>query len=108
MDVRWQAFPHEIIEWPMVLLDRATGETVSLCGDSTKLVFFGSKQPLTLCTRTLTRQVAEFQAHVKPVFNPRLSAFCTQLTGITQEMVDLAEPWPQVLETSLNWLEAHE
>ena len=29
-------------------------------------------------------KVDEFHSYVKPVLNPKLSEFCTQLTGITQ------------------------
>ena len=36
--------------------------------------------------------VDRFQSYVRPVINPRLTAFCTGLTGITQERVDAA-PW---------------
>jgi len=49
----------EIIEFPSVMLDTKTGETVSV-----------------------------FHEYVKPVINPKLSRFCTELTGITQKVVD--------------------
>lgn len=32
--------------------------------------------------------MGEFQTYVKPVTNPQLTAFCTELTGITQDDVD--------------------
>jgi len=32
--------------------------------------------------------VAEFQTYVKPVIEPKLTDFCTELTGITQDQVD--------------------
>ena len=31
---------------------------------------------------------AVFQTYVKPVLDPQLTPFCTELTGITQEQVD--------------------
>ena len=34
-----------------------------------------------------------FQAFVKPVLHPRLSAFCEELTGISQRDVDRADPF---------------
>jgi inhibitor of KinA sporulation pathway (predicted exonuclease) len=37
---------------------------------------------------------ASFQAFVRPARHPRLSAFCTELTGITQADVDAAAPFP--------------
>lgn len=45
----------EVIELPIVVVEVATGRTV-----------------------------AEFREHVRPLVNPGLSAFCTQLTGIQQ------------------------
>jgi inhibitor of KinA sporulation pathway (predicted exonuclease) len=35
-----------------------------------------------------------FQILVRPVLNPRLTAFCQQLTGIRQEDVDRADTFP--------------
>lgn len=51
--------PQEIIEFPIVLLN----------------------------TRTLQIE-REFHHYIKPTAHPRLSAFCTELTGITQDTVD--------------------
>ncbi|KAJ3122890.1 3'-5' exoribonuclease 1 [Physocladia obscura] len=61
---------HEIIEFPVVVI-----------GSKTMSV------------------VAEFRSFVKPVLNPTLSPFCTQLTGITQEQVDTAPQFPAVLKS---------
>jgi len=47
--------PQEIIEFPSVLLDGRTLQSIS-----------------------------EFQYFVKPTVNPQLTPFCTELTGITQ------------------------
>eukprot|EP00050_Salpingoeca_kvevrii_P019311 m.84606 g.84606 ORF g.84606 m.84606 type:complete len:322 (-) comp8354_c0_seq1:32-997(-) len=68
-------FPHEIIEFPIVVIDVATNT-----------------------------QIEEIRHYVRPVFNPVLSGFCTELTGITQETVDAAEPFPVVLERVEEWL----
>jgi inhibitor of KinA sporulation pathway (predicted exonuclease) len=65
----------EIIEWPCVLLDATT------------------LQPL-----------AEFQRYVRPTGRPALSTFCTELTGITQEQVDAAEPIEVVRRQFCAWL----
>ena len=50
--------PNEVIEWPIVLIDTQTGETVD-----------------------------EFHTYITPQVNPQLTEFCTELTGITQSMV---------------------
>ncbi|XP_008313668.1 3'-5' exoribonuclease 1 [Cynoglossus semilaevis] len=72
-------FLHEIIEFPMVLINTHTLEIVD-----------------------------SFQEHVKPELNPKLSDFCVKLTGITQEKVDEAEPFPEVFKRAAAWLRERE
>nr|CCC95159.1 putative phosphotransferase [Trypanosoma congolense IL3000] len=66
----------EVIEFPMILLDALTGRTI-----------------------------AEFQQYVRPVVNPRLSDFCTELVGIRQETVDKADTFPSVFSSAMNFLQ---
>eukprot|EP00794_Sanderia_malayensis_P005617 gene5618-6308_t len=47
---------------------------------------------------------AEFHSYCRPVKNQKLTAFCTELTGITQDMVDSAPLFPTVLERFDEWL----
>ena len=68
----------EIIEFPAVLVDAVTLENV-----------------------------AEFREFVRPTWNPRLSAFCTQLTSIRQENVQTAFPLSNVLQRFGLWLDEH-
>ncbi|KAJ0012634.1 hypothetical protein NQD34_016968 [Periophthalmus magnuspinnatus] len=75
-------FKHEIIEFPMVLVNTETLEIASF--------------------------VDSFQEYVKPELNPQLSEFCINLTGITQKMVDEADPFPVVLEKAVAWLQERE
>ncbi|XP_060951088.1 3'-5' exoribonuclease 1 isoform X2 [Limanda limanda] len=72
-------FLHEIIEFPMVLVSTHTLEIVD-----------------------------SFQEYVKPQLNPQLSDFCVKLTGITQKMVDDADPFPAVLQRVVTWLQERE
>lgn len=65
----------EIIEFPTVLIDAHTLEVED-----------------------------HFHRFVKPIMNPKLSDFCTQLTGITQEQVDGAQPFEAVLQEHTSWL----
>lgn len=51
------------------------------------------------------REVSAFQRHVRPVKHPMLSEFCSELTGITQEMVDKAETFPKVFDEFLAWMQ---
>jgi inhibitor of KinA sporulation pathway (predicted exonuclease) len=46
----------------------------------------------------------EFQTFVRPQRLPRLSTFCRELTGITQEDVDAAPTFPEALHQFLEWL----
>lgn len=71
-------YPHEIIEFPIVLCN----------------------------LKTLTID-AHFQAYCKPKINPKLTGFCKQLTGITQEQVDAAEDFPTVLKRVNDWFLEH-
>src|SRR5262245_58870242 len=45
----------------------------------------------------------EFQTFVRPMRVPRLSSFCRELTGITQENVDTAPNFPEALRMFLAW-----
>ncbi|KAM9845855.1 3'-5' exoribonuclease 1 [Aulostomus maculatus] len=72
-------FLHEIIEFPLVLINTHTLEIVDT-----------------------------FQEYVKPELNPQLSDFCVKLTGITQKMVDDADLFPAVLQRVVTWLQERE
>ncbi|KAK2174699.1 hypothetical protein NP493_783g01046 [Ridgeia piscesae] len=69
-------YRHEIIEFPIVVIDTHRCQVTQ-----------------------------EFHSYVKPVVNSRLSDFCTDLTAITQEMVDSAEEFPTVLARVESWME---
>jgi inhibitor of KinA sporulation pathway (predicted exonuclease) len=71
-------WPNEVIEFPAVLIDAATLQTVD-----------------------------EFQRFVRPTENPQLTDFCTELTSITQEQVDGAETLDTVLAEFDQWLLSH-
>jgi inhibitor of KinA sporulation pathway (predicted exonuclease) len=68
--------PQEVIEFPIVLVD----------------------------AQTLT-SVDEFRTYVRPVHHPRLTAFCTELTGIRQSEVDGAPIWAEALQQACAWLD---
>ncbi|CAH1971341.1 unnamed protein product [Acanthoscelides obtectus] len=48
--------------------------------------------------------VAEFQEYVMPIEKPRLTAFCTELTGISQKQVDNGCPLGTCLMLFRQWL----
>jgi len=47
-----------------------------------------------------------FQTFIRPVRHPELTSFCTELTGITQEKVTAAAPFPEALEAMRDWMHA--
>jgi 3'-5' exoribonuclease 1 len=49
-----------------------------------------------------------FNSYCKPVINPKLTKFCTSLTGIGQEKVDESDEFPLVLKKVEKWFEEHE
>ena len=70
--------PQEIIEFPSVLI---SGETYEI--------------------------IDEFSSFVRPLHHPQLTPFCTELTGITQQQVDGAPLFPEVLSQHMAWLRSH-
>nr|CAD7438108.1 unnamed protein product [Timema bartmani] len=71
-------YPHEIIEFPAVLVDTEKQKVLD-----------------------------HFQAYCRPVLNPTLSDFCVELTGITQDQVESASLFPEVLANFEAWLAKH-
>merc|ERR1739838_480809 len=68
-------YRHEIIEFPAVIVNSKSRKIVS-----------------------------EFHSYVRPVINPKLSDFCTSLTGITQDNVNFAPEFSEVLSKFELWL----
>ncbi|KAJ2963933.1 hypothetical protein NQZ79_g1096 [Umbelopsis isabellina] len=68
-------YPHEIIEFPVVLVEGKTFEIVD-----------------------------QFRSYVKPSINPVLTEFCTKLTGITQETVDKSPDFISMLNDFQTWM----
>ncbi|KAG1659349.1 3'-5' exoribonuclease 1 [Nymphon striatum] len=66
---------HEIIEFPAILIDTKLKETVV------------------------------FHSYCRPNLNKTLTEFCKTLTGISQEQVDKADSFPDVLSNFENWLQ---
>lgn len=70
-------FPHEIIEFPGVLIDVRRG---------------------------IVDKEHSFHTFVRPVNHPKLSHFCTELTGIRQEQVDAAPVLSDAIRLFETWL----
>jgi len=49
--------------------------------------------------------IDQFQSFIRPVDHPRLSAYCTELTTITQEQVNKAKTFNHVFQSFQEWLE---
>jgi len=71
-------YPHEIIEFPGVLIDGNLGTVV-----------------------------ASWRSYCRPQINTKLSEFCIALTGIQQETVDQAKTFPEVLQEFNSWVESY-
>ncbi|EIW60579.1 uncharacterized protein TRAVEDRAFT_19224 [Trametes versicolor FP-101664 SS1] len=82
-------YPNEIIEWPVCLLRWKDRDTKGKAREELEVV-------------------DEFRSFVRPTWRPQLSDFCTTLTGITQEQVDHAPPFPEVLEHFRGFLAKHQ
>lgn len=68
--------PQEIIEFPSVVYDTQAGKVVDM-----------------------------YQDYIKPVHNPVLTGFCTELTGITQSTVDEGKSFPQAMSDYDGWMQ---
>eukprot|EP00045_Choanoeca_perplexa_P011299 m.119145 g.119145 ORF g.119145 m.119145 type:complete len:316 (-) comp15582_c0_seq10:302-1249(-) len=75
-DTGEDTFPHEIIELPAVAIERSSGDVLG-----------------------------EFQTHVRPTLNPKLSEYCTELTGIVQADVAEAPLFPDALQSLLAFVD---
>lgn len=51
--------------------------------------------------------VSEFQRFVKPELSPQLTPFCTELTSITQDIVDVAPSYAEAIGDFSQWIEAY-
>lgn len=48
--------------------------------------------------------IGEFSEFIRPVIHPQLSPFCTELTSITQDQVEEANVFPQVIKDFQDWI----
>jgi 3'-5' exoribonuclease 1 len=48
--------------------------------------------------------LGQFSSLVKPVVNPRISGFCTKLTGIRQNQLNTADTFDKVVEKFRDWI----
>ncbi len=50
------------------------------------------------------KEIGRFQKFCKPLHNSKLSKFCTELTGITQDQVDAGDNFYDVMEEHHQWM----
>ncbi len=61
-----------------------------------------------VCINDAKQIISEFNSFVKPIAHGILSDFCINLTSITQQQVDDAPIYPEVLMAFQNWILAFE
>ncbi len=49
---------------------------------------------------------SEFQQFIQPVINSQLTAFCTELTSISQKDVELAPKFPEAMTSLQEWIKS--
>jgi inhibitor of KinA sporulation pathway (predicted exonuclease) len=52
-------------------------------------------------------QISEYQDYVTPVFTKKITKYCTDLTGITQQQVDNGIGFRESFQNHYNWLKKH-
>jgi inhibitor of KinA sporulation pathway (predicted exonuclease) len=88
------------IEYLVVLDFEATCEENKKLAPCSEIIEF----PAIIVHTASAKRVAQFHQYVKPKYNPHLTAFCTQLTGITQDKVDAGKHLEQILEDFDAWI----
>lgn len=68
----------------------------------------GGRQLYTSSQRGTFIVADTFHTYVQPTARPRISEFCTQLTGITQERLKGAPTFPEAVLLLYHWLNRHE
>lgn len=48
----------------------------------------------------------QFHRYVRPTLFPKLSEFCTDLTGIKQDLIDRQKPFTKVYDEFMEWIDA--
>lgn len=64
--------------------------------------------PTLVIDTTEQKVIDKFHMYVRPVKNPVLSPFCTELTGIRQDMVENCETFPSVFKLWHEFIEKYE
>ena len=61
-----------------------------------------------VCINETKEEESRFTEFVKPVLNPVLSDFCTELTSITQTDIDNADTFEKVIDRFKTWINTEE
>jgi len=71
--------PQEIVEFPCIMVDAQNFQIIDT-----------------------------FHQYIKPIAYPKLTDFCTELTGITQDMVEDCNTWVPTMDTFIKWYKSHD
>ncbi len=85
-------------------LEATCSDDNSLPREQTEIIEIGA----VLADATTLQPVREFQTFVRPVRHRVLTPFCTQLTTITQDLVDTAPRFPEALAALRTFLQGTE
>ena len=78
------------------------------CAEDRQIVSEIIEFPVILVDGQSLQEITRFHRFVKPRITPNLTDFCTQLTGIPQETVDAAAPFPVVWAGFRRWMQEQE
>eukprot|EP00048_Salpingoeca_helianthica_P016608 m.233252 g.233252 ORF g.233252 m.233252 type:complete len:356 (+) comp19037_c0_seq1:52-1119(+) len=94
---------HATVEWVVVLDFEATcwASEAEKRGHTQEIIEF----PAVLVSLARRAVVAEFHSYVRPTVDRDLSAFCRQLTGISQDTIDESPTLAVVLPRFVTWVE---
>ncbi len=91
----------QVAHWLVIDFEATCCDQGSVPRQEMEIIEFGA----VIIARDTLQQVDEFQSFVRPQRHPQLSRFCTELTSITQQQVDSAPTFSEMLPLFRQWLQ---
>jgi inhibitor of KinA sporulation pathway (predicted exonuclease) len=83
--------PQKIGEVLVIDLEATCSSDLSIVPECMEIIEIGA-----VWVSSMNHILDQFQSFVRPIENPQLTSFCTELTGIEQHQIDQANTWPEV------------
>ena len=98
----FRELPEEKVDYFLVLDFEGVINKDEGCPDVMEIIEF----PVLKVNATTLKTEAEFHSYVQPIIHPQLNSVATEITGITQDMVDGKPILPDVLKKLDDWMKS--